>query len=92
MSDMTFCLLCGENIGIWDKICPYCGEHQFGENDEFYPTEENMHKARKILAEQNKSVKKQRKGFTEEEILALGLHPQDEGYKMSLISRILGRK
>lgn len=30
--------------------------------------------------------------FSNEEILALGLYPKDEGYKMSLISRILGGK
>lgn len=33
-----------------------------------------------------------RKGFSDEEILALGLYPKDEGYKMSLIARILGGK
>ena len=29
--------------------------------------------------------------YSDEEILALGLYPKDEGYKMSLISRILGK-
>lgn len=29
--------------------------------------------------------------FNDEEILALGLYPDDEAYKMSLISRILGK-
>lgn len=32
------------------------------------------------------------KVFSDEEILLTGLHPDDEGYKMSLISRILGGK
>ena len=27
--------------------------------------------------------------YSDEELLALGLYPKDEGYKMSLISRIL---
>ena len=31
-------------------------------------------------------------GFSDEEILSLGLYPKSETYKMSLISRILGRK
>ena len=29
--------------------------------------------------------------FTDEEILATGLYPKDEGYEMSLISRILDK-
>lgn len=32
------------------------------------------------------------RGFSDEEILALGLYPKSETYKMSLISRILGKK
>lgn len=31
-------------------------------------------------------------GFSDEEILIYGLYPDDELYKMSLISRILGKK
>lgn len=30
-------------------------------------------------------------GFSDEEILAMGLYPNDEGYQMSLISRILNK-
>lgn len=30
--------------------------------------------------------------FNDSEKLALGLYPKDEGYKMSLISRILGKR
>lgn len=30
-------------------------------------------------------------GFSNEEILAMGLYPDDEGYKMSLISNILNK-
>ncbi len=32
--------------------------------------------------------KKKQRGFTDEEILGLGLYPDDEGYRMSLISKI----
>ncbi len=35
--------------------------------------------------------KKKRRGFTDEEILGLGLYPDDEKYKMSLISKILDK-
>jgi len=35
--------------------------------------------------------KKERKGFSDEEILALGLYPDDECYKMSLISKIINK-
>ena len=39
-----------------------------------------------------KKRKNRRSFFSNEEILALGLYPKDEGYKMSLIARILGGK
>lgn len=39
-----------------------------------------------------KKRKNRRSVFSDEEILALGLYPKDERYKMSLISRILGGK
>lgn len=39
-----------------------------------------------------KKRRSRRKGFSDEEILALGLYPQDEGYKMYLISKILAGK
>ena len=39
---------------------------------------------------QQKRKEKSRK-FSDEEILALGLYPQDEGYKMHLISQILDK-
>ena len=32
------------------------------------------------------------RGFTDTEILGTGLYPKDDGYKMSLISRILDKK
>ena len=40
----------------------------------------------------SRRAKKPRRGFTDEEILGMGLYPKDEAYKMSLISRILDKK
>ena len=55
-----------------------------------------MELARKVVGIQEEPPKRQRRsrergGFTDEEILALGLYPDNEKYKMSLISRILGK-
>ena len=76
------CFECLEEIGK-ERICPYCGT-------EIFPTVEESNK---ILKRNEIKQNKQRQiGFSNEEILALGLHPDDEGYKMSLISRILGGK
>ena len=77
-----FCLQCGKDIGniSENRICPYCGTEQYS----MPQTKRNSYAIG--------MYKKSRKGFSDEEILALGLYPKDEGYKMSLISRILGRK
>lgn len=75
-----FCLDCGKEIGniAKNRICPYCGFSQYE------PPRTNI--------KTDKQQKfKQEKGLSEEEILALGLYPKDEGYKMSLILRILGK-
>lgn len=74
-----YCLQCGKKINTNDKKCPFCGENQY-ENDLY-------------LSKMGKKIKKRkRRGFEDEEILALGLYPKGECYKMSLISRILGRR
>lgn len=102
MGDTRYCLQCGKIIGMWDKVCKYCGTHQFGKNDEFYPTEEQVQTLARMIEQSNRNEtvfptfskrEKRRKEpvFTDEEILALGLYPDDEGYKMSLIARILGK-
>lgn len=77
------CFECLEEIGK-QRVCPYCGA-------EIFPTAKE---AEKILKKNQKEIKRQQKekGFSDEEILALGLYPKDEGYKMSLISRILGKR
>ena len=75
-----FCLQCGKDIDdiTKNRICPYCGTEQYDvSQNSIYVREEHQ---------------KSHMGFSDEEILALGLYPKDEGYKMSLISRILGRK
>lgn len=83
------CIQCRKVIDRKDKVCKYCGTHQYGENDEFYPTENTY---RQLQNRVNVSSNKQRYNYSDEEILALGLYPKDEGYKMSLISRILGKR
>ena len=77
-----------------DIICPHCNFKQYGENNEFYPDEKSDVLAKKILNNMNKptTIKKTKwDGFSDEEILALGLYPDDECYKMSLITKILNK-
>ena len=92
MDDWT-CIFCDEPIGMFDKVCKHCGTRQFGENDEYYPDDKSMRKARFLLNNNSAVSCKQNKRndgmFSDEEKLALGLYPEDEGMKMSLISRIL---
>lgn len=92
MAEKNFCLLCGKTIGMWDKVCPYCGERQFGEHDEYYPTARDIRKAKRMLSQGGKKKRGKEPVFTDEEILATDLYPNDEGYRMSLISRILGKR
>lgn len=77
------CFECLEEIGK-QRVCPYCGLEMFP----------NVKEAEKILKKRQKEIKRQKeeKGFSDEEILTLGLHPKDEGYKMNLISRILEKR
>lgn len=77
-----FCLQCGKNIGNISKnrICPYCGTEQY-----------SMPQT-KMNSYATNMNEKSNKRFSDKEILALGLYPKDEGYKMSLISKIVGRK
>ena len=92
------CIKCGATLDIakYPDICPFCNFHRYGENGEYAPTPEMMELTRKVVGIQEEPPKRQRRhrergGFTDEEILALGLYPDDEKYKMSLISRILGK-
>ena len=74
-----FCLQCGKDIGNinQNRICPYCGKEQY----EMPQKIDYMPPKKKILYD-----------YSEEELLALGLYPPDEHYKMSLISMILGKR
>lgn len=78
-----FCLQCGKDIGniAENRICPYCGTEQY-----------SMPQTQKNSYVKEKHKKSLLYDYSDEEILALGLYPKDEGYKMSLISKILGRK
>lgn len=83
------CIRCNKYIELGAEIYPYCGMNQF---DEEFLAEQAKEDAKKLLKSLKKSNKNSKQnGFTDEEILALGLYPEDEGYKMSLISRILGK-
>lgn len=73
------CIECGKKIGVLDEKCPYCGAMQYDEEPVKRP----------VL--QQRANREKSSGFSDEEILAMGLYPKDEGYKMSLVSRIVGR-
>lgn len=79
-----FCLNCAKEIGdiTKNRIYPYCGYEQYKLEDV----------QAEIEYAKRKSKENRNRGFSEEEILALGLYPKDEAYKMSLISRILGKR
>ena len=70
------------------KECPYCGctdlVENFGETD--------SQKVEISFSRDKEMTCKRTSIFDDEERLALGLHPKDEGYKMSLISKILGKR
>ena len=78
------CKYCGYNMSNGLRLCPKCSKMTG------YRAREVEQSLQSVQSERNYS--RTGKGFSDEEILALGLYPKDEGYKMSLISRILGRK
>lgn len=82
MTEKKDCKKCGRTLYMLPTLteCPYCGSTQFREH--------NPVKMQNI----NKKEAVEQPIFTDEECLALGLHPKDAGYKMSLISRILGKR
>ncbi len=81
-----FCIDCGKEAGD-NRICPYCGF------EIYVDVPESVYRdARAFMNGAYASKSQKKRGFTDEEILALGLYPKDEGYKMSLISRILGKR
>ena len=95
MADTKFCLQCSKKIGTFDKVCRYCGEHQYGENDEYYPDEESMKHATKILGmstiSQTRPIKQKYQGLTAAEQLITGIHPDDEMYRKTLELEVLAK-
>lgn len=83
MAKTWMCLQCGKKIDNKFDKCE-CGYMRYGKNNEYAPD-------MSLLSRVGKSKKRQQSIFSDEEILALGLYPKDEGYKMSLISKILGK-
>ena len=65
-----FCLNCAKQIGdiTKNRICPYCGYEQYKLED----VQAGIEYAKR------KSKENRNGGFSEEEILALGLYPKDE--------------
>lgn len=77
------CKYCGYNMSNGLRLCPQCGKS----------TEHYNRNVEKVLeAGQPKRKRSFLYDYSEEGQLALGLYPKDETYKMSLISRILGRR
>ena len=90
MTKQKYCRKCSATVymlyGI--KECPYCGcfdlVDNFGETD--------SQRIEIAVSQSKRKTHEKSLVFNDEERLALGLYPKDEGYKMSLISRILGRR
>lgn len=89
MSEKWECLLCGKEIDMWDEKCPYCGENQFGEKNEYYPTALHCAKAKKILNKKQIKTRKKKKVFTDTEKLMFGLYPK--AYKNILKLKVFGK-
>lgn len=95
MDDWT-CIFCDKPIGMFDKVCKHCGEAQYDDDEEDPIEEMSVEEAKRILRKNGISIedvcmpkRSPFELFSDEEKLALGLYPEDEGMKMSLISRIL---
>ena len=92
MGNTWKCLQCRKVIDRKFNKCDACGYMRYGKNNEYAPTAESYRMAREVLRASQKSKREKKQSMhTDEERLALGLYPDDEGYKMSLISRILGK-
>ena len=97
------CLMCGEKIDSDLLECPYCGEKQYGENNEYYPDKKSIKAARALLQEQNnvdtegffgrvfgrKQKNEKKPIFSEEECFLYGIHPDDETYRKTIELDIL---
>lgn len=81
MAGTKHCMECGEKVPLNYKTCPYCGFNYAKFMKGF-----SMPALKKAINKKGKFL------YSDEEKLALGLYPKDKNYKMSLISRILGKK
>lgn len=90
MVKQQYCRKCSAMVYMLYGVekCPYCGCPDLVEN--FGETE--LQKVDISFSQTKQKNRKRTFVFNDEERLALGLYPKDEGYKMSLISRILGKK
>ena len=82
-----FCLQCGMDMHNPDRICPYCKTVQYEE-----PSAANMAMAANALNGRAHGRKSKLYDYTDEELLATGLYPDDEAYSMGLISNVLNKK
>ena len=82
-----FCLQCGMDMHKPDRICPYCKTVQYEE-----PSAANMAMAANILNGRAHGRKSKLYDYTDQELLATGLYPDDEAYRMGLISNVLNKK
>lgn len=75
------CLNCKKTVGLFDQVCPYCGNKMY--DDE--PVTESVARPKE----------KKRKGilpiFSEEECLVYGIHPDDEMYRKTMELDILSK-
>lgn len=83
--EMNECLYCEKKIGLFDEVCPYCGEAQY---------DEVANGNRKILKPQGVSRERKIKNpiFSEEECLIYGIHPDDEMYRKTMELNVLSKK
>lgn len=76
------CINCKKELDRFAEVCPYCGEQQY--DDE--PVQKPVINKMRMKRESKEPL------FSDEEILALGLYPNDEGYRMSIISQIAEKR
>lgn len=82
------CKYCGYNMSNGLRLCPLCGKS----TEHYNKNVEKVLETGLSMVGQSKRKRSFLYDYSEEEQLTLGLYPKDETYKMSLISRILGRR
>ena len=79
--DIMRCLNCKNTVGLFEQVCPYCGNRMY---DDQPVTDKTV---------QNNGMK--RKGifpvFSEEECFLMGIHPDDEMYRKIMELNILSK-